>query len=232
MVAAVRAFTFDLEGTIVDLELAHHMGHLAAAKELGLKLTLDEAREMIPSFVGGPDTAVAAELRTLSGRDVSVEYVLALSRYHYLKARENTPAHVRPGVIRFLEEARARGYEIALGSVTTQEDGRTILENARLADFFPPHVRVFLEDVRAPKPAPDVYLETASKCGIEPIEQLVFEDSPVGALSARAAGSPVVGIPVLSGESVRRRLHDAGVIAIFDDWTAVTVDCILGLANA
>jgi beta-phosphoglucomutase-like phosphatase (HAD superfamily) len=48
--------------------------------------------------------------------------------------------------------------------------------------------------VARPKPAPDVYLQAARALGIPPRHCIVFEDSPVGVESARAAGMRVVGI--------------------------------------
>ena len=51
---AILGVAFDLEGTIVDLEPAHHGANLAMARAAGLKLTLDQAIERLPHFIGGP----------------------------------------------------------------------------------------------------------------------------------------------------------------------------------
>ena len=50
-------------------------------------------------------------------------------------------------------------------------------------------------EVRALKPAPDIFLAAARAIGGHPARCLVIEDSPAGVLAARAAGMSVVAIP-------------------------------------
>lgn len=73
----------------------------------------------------------------------------------------------------------------------------------------------------ADKPAPDVYLAACERLQVAPEHAVAFEDSPLGAAAAQAAGLRLVYIP--SGEdhgSVRpalqaRRLDEDAVIAMF-----------------
>ena len=39
----INGVAFDLEGTVVDVEEAHHRGHFAVAKDVGVDLTLETA---------------------------------------------------------------------------------------------------------------------------------------------------------------------------------------------
>lgn len=48
------------------------------------------------------------------------------------------------------------------------------------------------EEVKAGKPAPDIYLAAAKQLGVHPRQCLAFEDAVSGAQSARAAGCRVV----------------------------------------
>ncbi len=218
---------FDLEGTLVDLELAHHLGHLTTARELGLTLTLDEARQRFPSFVGGPDSAVAAELQHASGTAMTVNDIVVRMREHYQRVKSGLPIEPRPGALRFLGEARARGYRLALGSVTPREEGNALLEAAGLAEYFVDQYKVFLEDVLEPKPAAAVYRETAIRLEISPSEQLVFEDSPNGVTAAFSAGSFVIAVPAVSNKVIRDRLEAAGAMCIFEGWAAVTIEAVM-----
>ena len=51
------------------------------------------------------------------------------------------------------------------------------------------------ENVKYGKPAPDIFLEAAKQLGFHPSECLAFEDSVLGAQSAKAAGCHVVAVP-------------------------------------
>ena len=54
------------------------------------------------------------------------------------------------------------------------------------------------DEVKAGKPAPDVYLDAARKLGIAPADCLALEDSENGVTAALAAGMTVIQIPDLA----------------------------------
>ena len=49
-------------------------------------------------------------------------------------------------------------------------------------------------EVKQGKPAPDVYLEAASRLGVQPGRCLVFEDVPMGILAGKHAGMKVCAV--------------------------------------
>ena len=69
------------------------------------------------------------------------------------------------------------------------------------------------EQVKNPKPSPDVYLFAAENLGVNPKDCLVIEDSVSGATAALSAGMQVVGL--LSGSHIveghEDRLREVGV---------------------
>src|SRR3990172_5417936 len=60
----ITAVGFDLEGTCIDLESLHHRAHRDVAKSIGITLpdSLDEVREHIPNFDGGPDRTIHEQI--------------------------------------------------------------------------------------------------------------------------------------------------------------------------
>lgn len=232
----IVGFAFDLEGTLVDLEAAHHEGHLLAARELGLSLSLDQAMREIPSFVGGPDRAIARELVGLSGTSLSVDEVERRTLAHYREIRSAMPIRPRAGAVAFLRRVRELGIPLAIGSVTPRADGEMLLERSGLDRVFPEGARVFLEDVARPKPAPEVYLRTARVLGVEPDEQIVFEDSPTGVRAALAAGSLVVATPAPGARHLVETLREAGAAKVARAWSELPeplqlVDSLLGASS-
>jgi HAD superfamily hydrolase (TIGR01509 family) len=77
-----------------------------------------------------------------------------------------------------------------------------ILKNAGLFNLF--SLVLTRDDIRDPKPAPDIYLKCASDMNVRPAECLVIEDSPVGVAAAKAAGMTCIAIThTVNAESLR-----------------------------
>ncbi len=68
-----------------------------------------------------------------------------------------------------------------------------VLELAGLEALF--RATVSSEEVGRGKPAPDVYLETAARLGVDPTRCAAIEDSRNGIRSAHSAGMCMVAIP-------------------------------------
>jgi HAD superfamily hydrolase (TIGR01509 family) len=87
----------------------------------------------------------------------------------------------------------AKRYPLGLASSSNREIIDTVLEVAGIAGCF--KATVSSEEVARGKPAPDVYLEAASRLGVDPTDCAAIEDSHGGIRSAKAAGMRVIAIP-------------------------------------
>ncbi len=86
----------------------------------------------------------------------------------------------------------AQGVTMAVASSSRRGALKGKLELTDLDRYF--DVIVGGDEVDHGKPAPDVYLETAARLGVEPAACLAFEDADLGAQSADAAGMRTVMI--------------------------------------
>lgn len=225
---AIYGAAIDLEGTAVDVEHVHHHGHLAAAQEFGLTIRLQDACTRLHHFIGGPDRKVCEDIWNLlderTRSRTTIDEILARTQYHYDQLIHHTSITPRPGFTTFCMAARSAGLKLAIGSLTPTAQATLLLERSGLARVFPRQDIVLAEDVVNLKPAPDVFLKTAERMGIDPSEQMVFEDSPRGVQAALAAGSKIViGMPVILRPEVIRALADAGTSRIFIHWHQVSV---------
>ncbi len=98
-----------------------------------------------------------------------------------------------PGAREALDLCRALGWKLALASNSPAQLCFLVLQRLGIAARFDTVVSV--DDVASGKPDPDIYLLAARRLGVEPQECLAFEDTPVGARAALAAGMRVVAIP-------------------------------------
>lgn len=219
----------------MDVESAHHEGHLAAAREIGLTLTLEDAYRRLPHFIGGPDRKVAEDIWEAAGKpaQTSVDEVLASTQRHYEELLGTMAITLRPGVYKCINEFRLFGVDIAVGSLTPMRQARTLIERSGLAALISEQRIVLAEHVKQPKPAPDVFLETARRMGIDPKGQLVFEDSPRGVMAAKAAGSRAIGMPVVLEpfESTVLPLIKAGAYWVYRDWRELNLMALLRNLN-
>ena len=134
---------------------------------------------------------------------------------HLLESEVLTP---RPGFLAFFHTVTSMGIRVSIGSLTEEKYAVTLMKRSGLWDLFDKECIVLKEHVPNPKPAPDVFLKTAEKMGISPLDQLVFEDSPRGVQAAISAGSKAVGMPVVILDQTVGALVKAGVSELCFDW--------------
>jgi HAD superfamily hydrolase (TIGR01509 family) len=228
----VKGVAFDLEGTLINVEEAHHKGHLKAAEEVGVSLTFDEAVERVPCFIGGPDTRIVEGIWELSDKQKPVSFIAQRDKYHYQKFLKELTIKLRPGSEKIIKWLKKNNYQISIGSLTPADQAMYLIERAGLLEYISKDCIVMKEDVPELKPAPYVYLETAKRMGIDCSEQIVFEDSPQGVSAAAKAGALVViGMPAYNDERIITLLKEEGVGEIFYDWHSVNIEEIIKLVE-
>jgi HAD superfamily hydrolase (TIGR01509 family) len=178
------ALLFDLDGTLIDTESIAIETGLAAFAAHGHSVT----RDFLEQLVGKDDPTSEAIIRaSLPGIDLS-----AVNRMHRAAFAERVERGLplKPGVTELLSRAT---LPCAIVTSSRRDGAHRKLAIAGIAGSFS-HI-VTLDDVAAPKPAPDPYLLAASLFGFSPDRCLVFEDSETGAEAAHRAGCVVVQVP-------------------------------------
>lgn len=100
---------------------------------------------------------------------------------------------LKPGVEDFLERARKAGIRCAVLTSCIPELCALALAGHGLTRYFEqvfPTVELDME-----KRNPDLFTQLAQRCGVEPGDCVLFEDSPVSCAAARQAGWRVFGVP-------------------------------------
>jgi sugar-phosphatase len=98
-----------------------------------------------------------------------------------------------PGVEATLTLVRGRGMAVALASSSTWRMIEAVLGHFLWTDHF--DVVHSAEAERYGKPDPAIFLTTARRLGVEPVNCVVFEDSVHGIRAAKAAGMTCVAVP-------------------------------------
>lgn len=228
----IKGVAFDLEGTVVNVENLHFQAFVLAAAEAGLSLIFESIVEKIPHALGGGDKRISQGIYDLSDRKMSTMEILDRKRYYYERSLEKLESiEPRLGFKEVFSQIRKMGLNVAIGSLTPVKYAEILLRRSGLDRLFPPENVVLEKDVRALKPAPDVYLETARRLAISPSEQLVFEDSATGLIAARSAGSVAVVLPVYHFSKNLVEIIEAGAARIFWDWREINMEALIANLN-
>lgn len=185
-----HAVVFDCDGLLVDTEsdwVATQDAYLASH---GTSFTPEVRR----SVTGRSAEVVVAAIAAAVDRDprLVAEDLLALHREDLSRG----PA-LLPGAERTVREIAAR-VPVAVASNSPRALLAEKLAGIGLADLV--DATVAIEDVDAPKPAPDMYARAVALLGAAPGDALAFEDSETGAQAALAAGLVLIAVPSLPGQ--------------------------------
>ena len=196
---------FDNDGVVVDSELLANGVLAALLTELGHPTTLEQS---IATYLGGTVAGVRAIVEARSGASLPGDFE---DTYHRARLRR-LRRRARP---RARDPHGARGHWPPRTAWPRRGQRQRIVRSLTvtgLLGFF--EDRIFsAEDVAHGKPAPDLFLHTASRMGTAPGRCVVVEDSTNGVEAARAAGMRVLGYAALDagraagGRRRRLRLH-------------------------
>jgi HAD superfamily hydrolase (TIGR01509 family) len=133
-------------------------------------------------------------VKAWSSEDLTEAEILRLGHEKEALFRRRMQGRLResavPGLHEFLR--RYNAYPAAVASNAEMENIEFVLGELGLDCRF--QAIVSGDEVRWPKPDPQIYLLAAERLGCPPAECLAFEDSAAGVRSARAAGMRVVGL--------------------------------------
>jgi HAD superfamily hydrolase (TIGR01509 family) len=189
---------FDCDGVLVDSErLSHGVLH-AMLVEMGARLS---PQQTVERFIGASMATCVARVGTLLGGPPPDDFLTEFARR--TRAAFAAELALVPGVEQVLA-ALAVPCCVASNGNRAKVDF-TLGHTGLLARFAG---RIFTaDDVRHPKPAPDLFLHAARQMGADPGRTTVVEDTPTGITAAKAAGMRAIGFAAMTPAG---RLQAAG----------------------
>jgi HAD superfamily hydrolase (TIGR01509 family) len=177
---------FDCDGVLVDSEILTVQIESRHLADVGIALT---PAEVAARYVGLSTTSMVGKIRDEFGVELTPDFWAEL-RTEVLAELGASLSPV-PGIGSVLE---ASELPRCIASSSDPERIALSLRTAGLSAAFAAD-RIFSATmVERGKPAPDLFLHAASRCGATPQRCVVVEDSPSGVQAGVAAGMTVVGL--------------------------------------
>lgn len=187
---SIKVVIFDLDGVIVSTDDYHYRAWKVMADEEGIYF----------------DKRINERLRGVS-RMESLEIILEKADKEYTNEEkiqmaekknslyrellnELTPNDILPGVMKVLEDLKAKNTKIAIGS--SSKNTPMILGKIGLKDYF--DAVADGNDIKNSKPDPEVFLLAAKKLEVNSEECLVVEDADAGVEAAIAGNMKVLAV--------------------------------------
>lgn len=152
-----KACLFDLDGVLVDTAVYHFQ----AWKNLGKNFDYELTEEQNEELKGISRVASLDRILTWAQKEASQEEKnrwLIEKNENYLELISNmNPSEILPGVLAFLQDIKAQGYLIALGSAS--KNAEIILQKTGLISWF--DAIIDGNHVQKSKPDPEVFLNGA-----------------------------------------------------------------------
>ena len=180
---------FDLDGVLLNSDRLHYLAVNEALRPYGERISEEEH---LSTFKGLP-TLKKCEMLTAMGRLPASAHD-NVSTLKQLATRDAITQAVTPDlkVTALLMALQAAGWRQCCCSNSVRDTVFRILAQLDLLDFMDFYLSN--QDVRRAKPAPDMYIKSATIFGISPTELVVIEDAEPGKQAAITAGCKLVGV--------------------------------------
>ncbi len=180
---------FDMDGVLIDSEPIHWKVNQDYFASIGAPIGDDDYSDR---FVGLPLDKMLEHLKETHGLTRSVEEMFNENMENHVVAFSKADLVAVPGIPELIRTLKEKGVNLAVGSSSSSDLISIILKKIGLWEYFSFTVSGF--EVGNGKPAPDIFLEVASRFSVSPENCLVIEDSALGVQAARSAHMKVVGV--------------------------------------
>lgn len=182
----IKAYLFDLDGTLADSENYYVGNTQKCFLEQGIHKTIEEIKDAIVGV--DMDTTYKYVSEVL---DVAYDVAKEIYDDYFIRHPLRYKDYLYPHSLEVIKTLKQRGYKLALCTVNERKCVDDFLSSGfeGLFDFI-----ITYDDGVKMKPDPDVYLKAMEALNINANEAIVVEDSTNGIKAGKASGAYVVGV--------------------------------------
>ena len=213
----IKAFIFDMDGTLVDNMSFHKDSWLLFCTKHNISFTPEQ-------FETENHGTLEEMIRYFLGPDLTDARVKQLGQEKEVIYRELYKDHIREiaGLTDLLIYLEKQGIKIALATNGDMTNIDFVLDNLNIRRFF--YVITGADEVSKGKPDTEIFKLTLQKLNMNSKECVAVEDSTDGVISARRAGVEVIGI---STTRTAEELKMNGCFQVISDYNEIDLGFIL-----
>lgn len=222
----IKLILFDLDGVLIKAKDLHYQAlNLALGEEMAISLEDHHGR-----YDGLPTRIKLKMLETDKGFDPEESAkVWAEKQQHTLRLfserlqKDNRLVDVMRGM-------KERGYLLGCCSNSIRRTVLTALSRVGLVEYM--DIILSTDDVKNPKPHPEMYWKAMSMMGCLPEDTLVVEDNPHGLLSAARSGAKVLRVASPEDVTLEALMEKLGNREITLKWQDKRMNVLIPMAGA
>jgi beta-phosphoglucomutase len=183
----IKAFLFDLNGTMIDDMQYHIIAWHNILNENGASISIEKTKQNCY----GKNEELIERIFPNQFTDVQKAKISFAKEAAYQKAYK---PHLKliDGLDDFLFECKKLNIKMAIGSAAIMSNINFVIDGLNIRHYF--DAIISADEVKISKPNAETYLSCAAALGCQPNECIVFEDVPKGIESAANAGMQAIVI--------------------------------------
>ena len=186
----IKTIIFDLDGVIVDTKLIHFSSLNEALKKTKKKYTISYS-DHLKMYDGLPTVTKIADL--LKKNKISKNEVNKVKKNKKTFTNKLLKEKIKfnPKIYNIFKTL-SKKYNLIIASNAVSETLQICIKNLKIEKF----IKFYLsnEDIKNPKPHPEIYLTAFLRLYNSPKECIIVEDSYYGRLAAEHSGGHLIGI--------------------------------------
>ena len=212
----LKAFIFDIDGTLIDSNDAHAESFVAAFEKFGKSVKFEELKPLIGM---GADKVLKKFLSESEIKDFG-EDLKEYRKEIFLK--DFLPQiKIYPKLCELFEKIRRDGKRIVLASSASDKELKKYKEKLNISDLLEDETSS--DDAEESKPDPDIFQAALDKLkSVKNDEVLIVGDTPYDAEAAMKADLKIIGVE--SGGWSRAKLSEKGCVQVFRDIAEICDD--------
>ncbi len=180
----IKAIIFDMDGVLIDAKQWHYEALNQALELFGYNIS---RYDHLVTFDGLP-TKKKLEMLSIE-RDLPVGLHKFINHMKQIYTMEHIYLKCKPKFIHqyALNNLKKEGYKLALASNSIRLTVDMMMEKSGLKQYL--DFTLSNQDVKKPKPDPEIYIKAIEKLNLKPNQCLILEDNQKGIEAGKKAGA-------------------------------------------